>query len=49
MILSEQEIIDCSTENYACQGGQPSVVMDYIVENNLSLEKDYPYISKKNS
>lgn len=22
--------------------------MDYIVENNISLAKDYPYISKKN-
>lgn len=49
MVLSEQEILDCSNENYACKGGQPSAVMDYVVDNYLSLEKDYPYISKKSS
>jgi len=49
MILSEQEILDCSSENYACKGGQPSLVMDYVVENYLSLDKDYPYIMKKNT
>lgn len=48
MLLSEQEILDCSSENYACKGGQPSLVMDYVVENFLSLEKDYPYIMKSN-
>lgn len=41
--------MDCSTENYACKGGQPSAVMDYVVANYLSLEKDYPYIMKKNA
>lgn len=36
MILSEQEIIDCSSENYACKGGIPSIVLDYVIENELS-------------
>ncbi len=49
MLLSEQEVIDCSRENYDCRGGQPSAVMDYILKNSLSYEKDYPYIAKKNT
>ena len=46
--LSEQEILDCSTENYGCKGGQPSAVFDYVIKNKLSLDKDYPYIAKEN-
>lgn len=45
MIVSEQEIIDCDTVNQECKGGQPSWVLDYVVENNLSQEKDYPYVA----
>lgn len=49
MVLSEQEIMDCSQENYSCKGGQPSAAMDYVVSNYLSLEQDYPYVMRKNS
>ena len=46
--LSEQEILDCSTKNYACKGGQPSAAFEYVVDNFLAYDKDYPYIGKKN-
>lgn len=47
--LSEQELIDCSTENVDCVGGQPSAALDYIIRNQIAYTKDYPYIAKKNS
>ena len=42
-IFSEQEILDCSTENNGCEGGLPGLVFDYIQDKGISSEKDYPY------
>ena len=41
--LSEQEIIECSTKNAGCTGGNPFLVYDYINKSGISLESDYPY------
>lgn len=41
--------MDCDDKNFACKGGQPSAVMDYVLKHNLSLEADYPYSAKANS
>lgn len=41
--LSEQEILDCSKENEGCKGGQPAAAFDYVIDNSLAFEKDYPY------
>lgn len=46
--LAEQELIDCSTENVDCVGGQPSAALDYIIRNQIAYSKDYPYVAKKN-
>ena len=43
--LSEQELLDCS-KNYDCRGGQPKVALDYIIENGISFDKQYPYKNK---
>jgi len=49
--FSEQQIVDCSTirnkgPNMGCNGGQISLTMDWIGDNNgLCSEIDYPYIS----
>lgn len=48
MILSEQEIIDCDTENEECTGGQPQAVLNYVIAKGIAMSKDYPYIAKKN-
>lgn len=45
--LSEQEIIDCSTENEGCVGGQPYLVYKYIMERGVSRTADYPFKGKK--
>lgn len=42
--LSEQQLVDCSIENYGCSGGIMDKAYDYIIENNgLLSNKDYEY------
>ena len=45
--LSMQEILDCSTENMHCVGGQPSSVADYLIKYGLAVEQNYTYEAKK--
>jgi C1A family cysteine protease len=45
--LSEQEIVDCSEENFGCNGGSEDLVYMYIMENGIALAEDYPYTSKQ--
>lgn len=43
--LSEQNLVDCSKENYGCRGGLPSLAFSFVhQENGLDDEKSYPYI-----
>ncbi len=41
--FSEQEIIDCSQQNKGCKGGQPFLVYDYVKNNGISSNSQYPY------
>jgi C1A family cysteine protease len=43
--LSEQELVDCSTEygNEGCGGGLMNWAFDYILDHNINDSKDYPY------
>jgi len=43
--LSVQQVVDCSRAFYndGCEGGMPDFVFDYIIDNGLETEKDYPY------
>ena len=45
--LSVQEIMDCSNENSACLGGQPSTVMQYVKDHGVGFATEYPYESQK--
>jgi C1A family cysteine protease len=46
--LSEQNLIDCSTENYGCDGGWQPDAFDYIKKNGGIMSADaYPYVSGK--
>jgi len=41
--LSEQQIVDCATDNYGCQGGWMTKALTYAATNGVELESDYPY------
>lgn len=44
--LSEQELIDCSSENHGCEGGSMDLAFQYIIENGLCSNLSYPYIAE---
>lgn len=41
--LSEQELVDCVTDNYGCGGGFMDTAFKFIVDNGLAAESAYPY------
>jgi len=44
--FSEQELVDCSVgwgDNHGCRGGDMSQAFEYIAENGISTEQEYPY------
>ena len=48
LVLSEQELVDCSEKygNDGCNGGFSYQGLDYIRENNINNNEDYPYVGK---
>jgi len=42
--LSEQNLVDCSRQNYGCNGGNPYVALLFTIHHGgLDTEKSYPY------
>merc|ERR1719317_244481 len=46
--LSEQNLMDCDSNNNACNGGNPYVALQYIMQNGgVDTEDSYPYEMRK--
>jgi len=41
--LSEQQLVDCSTDNSGCNGGDMDLAFTYLKTHKLERESDYPY------
>jgi len=42
--LSEQNLMDCDSNNNACNGGNPYIALQYILQNGgVDTEESYPY------
>lgn len=41
--LSEQQLLDCATDNYGCSGGWVEKAYAYIIKNGIHSDQDYPY------
>ena len=48
MDVSEQQVVDCNTFDYGCDGGWYASY-NYLIPVGLMLEKDYIYKATKNT
>jgi len=48
--FSEQQIVDCAhAAGQGCQGGWPYKAIDYVAQNGIETESDYPYTARDGS
>jgi C1A family cysteine protease len=45
--LSEQQLVDCSTQNSGCNGGLMDYAFKYAETTPIMTESDYPYLARK--
>jgi C1A family cysteine protease len=44
--FSEQQIVDCDTSCYGCDGGWPYLALEYTAANGIEQESEYPYTAE---
>ncbi|GMF36468.1 unnamed protein product [Phytophthora fragariaefolia] len=42
---SEQQLVSCNSRNWGCGGGAPEYALEYVQQNGLCTEDNYPYTS----
>lgn len=47
--LSQQELVDCDTRSYGCNGGFPEYAIAYIATNGIGKAASYPYAAAQSS
>jgi len=45
--FSEQQLVDCDTSNFGCNGGWAPGALDHIKTNGIAFAVDYPYKNAK--
>lgn len=43
VLFSEQQLVDCDTNQLACDGGDEGIALHYIKDNGIQTEDGYPY------
>ena len=47
--MSEQQLVDCSTQNAGCNGGSMELAFNYAGTTNVATESSYPYTARDGS
>lgn len=46
-VLSEQDLVDCSSQNYGCDGGWYDTAWDQIKLRGIAANSTYPYTARE--
>ena len=46
MSLSEQQLVDCETEDHGCDGGNTYNAFTYLIDHWAYLDSDWPYVAE---
>merc|ERR1712007_96818 len=47
--MSEQQLVDCSTQNSGCNGGSMELAFNFAGTTNVATESSYPYTARDGS